>query len=141
VAGSPRTPVAAEVTVRQPPTADDDGGPRRAVTSCVIGADEPVFAGHYPGFPIFPGVCLIECVHRSSLATVPLVDEAGRPRAMALAAVESSRFLGAVYPGDRLTVEIAWTDRGDGWRAAAKVRGERGEVASVRLRYRLGGQR
>ena len=25
---------------------------------------DPIFTGHYPGFPIYPGVCLIECAHQ-----------------------------------------------------------------------------
>ncbi|WP_326829905.1 hypothetical protein OIE13_09870 [Streptosporangium sp. NBC_01810] len=36
-----------------------------------ISPDEPVFAGHYPGFPIFPGMCVVEVVHRGALLTAP----------------------------------------------------------------------
>lgn len=102
-----------------------------ATVAVQVDASEPVLTGHYPGFPIFPGVCVIECVHRGSMATAP---ESGTE----LAAVESSRFLGPVFPGDRLTVDITWRRMDDAWRSTAKVRSDRGTVATVRLRYRIG---
>jgi len=101
----------------------------RSDTTLSIAADEPVFAGHYPGFPIFPGVCLVECVHRSALVTAPGADE------LDLCALESARFLSPVYPGDAVTVGIEWSPVADGWRCVAEVGGPRGVAALVRLRY------
>ncbi|GGS36186.1 3-hydroxyacyl-ACP dehydratase FabZ family protein [Actinokineospora fastidiosa] len=89
--------------------------------------DDPIFAGHYPGFPIFPGVGLIECVHRSAQVSAP-----GELR---LAAIESTRFTGPTFPGDELTVTIKWSEVDDGWRCAAEVASPRGDAATVRLRY------
>lgn len=107
-------------------------GERRTSTRFTVAADETVLPGHYPGFPIFPGVCLVEYVHVSVLATAP----AGEP-APELAAVESTRFTGPVYPGDELTADIDWTPvDGATWRCRARVRSGRGDAASVRLRYR-----
>lgn len=85
---------------------------------------EEVFAGHYPGNPILPGVCVIETVHRAARATAtePVV----------LAAVESTRFLGPVFPGDELVVDLRW----DGPKVTATAATERGDAATVKLRYR-----
>ncbi|MEU8824313.1 hypothetical protein [Streptomyces sp. NPDC048636] len=116
------SPVAAGVRVVAPP----DGG--KAAAQVRIDAAEPVFAGHYPDFPIFPGVCVVECAHRAALATAP--------EPVALAAVDSARFGGAVYPGDLLDLELTWRRRDDGWRCAATAVTPRGDAASVRLRYR-----
>ncbi|NJC70665.1 hypothetical protein HC031_13215 [Planosporangium thailandense] len=129
------SPVRAPVHVLAEAVADPTtGAAPRSVTSLVLETQEPVFRGHYPGFPIFPGVCLIECVHRSCLTTAP-----GTPRAvLTLAAVESTRFLGAVFPGDRIVIESTWTAISDGWRVTARIRGDRGDVAAVRLRYHTG---
>ncbi|MEV5951702.1 hypothetical protein [Streptomyces sp. NPDC051993] len=99
-----------------------------------IDRSEPVFAGHYPDFPIFPGVCVVECVHRAALATAP---GAGSP--LSLAALESARFVGAVFPGDVLTVDSKWTAVEGGWKCTATASTDRGDAAKVRLRYVTGG--
>lgn len=109
----------------------DDDGSTRAEAVVVVGQDEPVFAGHYPGFPIFPGVCVIECVHRASLSV--LSDTNGE---LELAAVESARFLGPTGPGDELRMELTAVRDADAWRTNALVRTDRGPVAKVRLRHR-----
>ncbi|MEU1311705.1 hypothetical protein ABZ419_22825 [Streptomyces cinnamoneus] len=120
------SPVAGDVRVVS--ARDADG---KAAARVVIDAAEPVFEGHYPDFPIFPGVCVVECAHRAATATAPGPAE--------LAAVVSARFAGAVYPGDVLDVALAWRPDGDGWRCDAIATTARGKAASVRLRYRTPG--
>jgi 3-hydroxyacyl-[acyl-carrier-protein] dehydratase len=107
-------------------------GPRSEVRFG-IDRSEPVFAGHYPDFPIFPGVCVVECAHRAALAAAPAAA-AG----LSLAALESARFTGPVFPGDVLTVTAEWTAVSGGWKYAATASTERGEAATVKLRYREG---
>jgi 3-hydroxyacyl-[acyl-carrier-protein] dehydratase len=104
----------------------------QARTEVPIAASEPVFEGHYPDFPIFPGVCVVECVHRSALATAP----AGT--ALTLASLDSARFVGAVFGGDVLGIDIAWTALDDGWKCDAVASTDRGVAAKVRLRYATG---
>ncbi|HZN18863.1 MAG TPA: hypothetical protein VFB84_11915 [Micromonosporaceae bacterium] len=138
------------------------GAPGDPVLAVVrVDPAEPVFAGHYPGFPIFPGVCVVECVHRTALAApppspppegsplpspspegapLPGAPLSGAPPAgLVLAAVESTRFLSPVFPHDELTIKLTWSPEGPQWRCAAEVRSARGRVAQVRLRYRTGG--
>ncbi|MBB5800873.1 3-hydroxyacyl-[acyl-carrier-protein] dehydratase [Saccharothrix ecbatanensis] len=118
---------AVNVLVDTDPTAETPG----SRTSLHITADEPCFEGHYPGFPILPGVCVIESVHRSALATHP-------ERATVehrLAAIETARFLQPVYPDDVITVDMSWQRRDGAWRCRAVVGNPRGESARVRLRY------
>jgi len=93
---------------------------------------ETVLPGHYPGFPIFPGVCLVECAHLGAVATAP-----GGAKDSELAAVESTRFTGPVFPGDRVDIAMGWkqTAAGD-WQCRAKLTTQRGDAATVRLRYR-----
>ena len=100
----------------------------QVVTSVLISPQEQVFAGHYPGFPIFPGVCVVECVLRSA-RLAPAVP------GLRLAAVESTRFQTPVFPGDTLTIELGWSPDRPAWRCRAEVRTARGLSAQVRLRY------
>jgi 3-hydroxyacyl-[acyl-carrier-protein] dehydratase len=102
-----------------------------AVTTTAIGPGEPVLAGHYPGFPILPGVCLLECAHRSVLAWARQ-----QGHRLELDVVESTRFLNPVFPGDTVTTEVRVERVGEHWRCRASVSTERSRAADVRLRYR-----
>ena len=110
----------------------DPGVPGERPARCVAVADgtEKVFAGHFPGFPIFPGVCVVEYVQRGALAPLP---EPGS----VLAAVESARFLGPVFPGSTLSCAFTWLrdDVTGDWRCRAEATTERGLPARVRLRF------
>jgi 3-hydroxyacyl-[acyl-carrier-protein] dehydratase len=116
-------------------TARDDSTARGEV---LIDAGDPVFAGHYPGFPVLPGVHLIEFADQTA--------RAWRGRAGdTLVAVERCRFLRPVYGGDQLTVDLTVTPTGSTdpgaeteLRYSAAVRGPAGPVADIRLRYRTG---
>ncbi|MCA6094675.1 hypothetical protein LE181_21195 [Streptomyces sp. SCA3-4] len=121
------SPVVAEVEVVRPPSSDDRGRVS-AATTVTVGEDETVLPGHYPGFPIFPGVCVIECVHLSGLRTPP--PGAGR---LELSGVDSARFLSPVFPGDRVEVDLTWTGGSGTWKCAARVTTVRGAAAQVRL--------
>jgi 3-hydroxyacyl-[acyl-carrier-protein] dehydratase len=128
---SPSSPLIADPEVIRRASADVPDPSSAAVV--VVGAGEEVFAGHYPGFPIFPGVCLVECAHRSSIATAPVST-----RSLRLAAIESVRFLSPAFPGDRVYVEIDWKRADDTWRCTGRVSTERGTAAQIRLRYQTG---
>lgn len=114
----------------------------RATSAFTLDPAEPLLAGHYPGFPIFPGVCLVECAHRTSLGAVG----AGPVR---LAEVESARFLGPVFPGDTVHTETVAEAVDGGWRCQVRLaatgpdgsgREARRPVAVVRLRYGAGAE-
>ena len=122
---APCTPLAGAVAV-QSRTASE------TTTTFDVDASEPVFAGHYVGFPIFPGVCLIELAHRSALATAP--------HELELASVDAARFLSPVFPGDRVTADLRWSSADGARRVSVDLSTGRARAAQVRLRYR-GGER
>lgn len=107
-----------------------DRRPTGATARLAVGAGERVLRGHYPGFPIFPGVCLVEAVHHAALANPPGGDDE-----LVLAAVESVRFLSPVFPDDEVTVELEWKRRAGAWKAHAALSTARGRTAQVRLGY------
>lgn len=106
----------------------------QARTTISIRPDEPVFAGHYPGFPVLPGVCVVEYAHRSALVTAP---KSLLP--MELVAIESARFISPVFPGDELQIEVSGCHDGGHWRCEALGSTVRGPAAEIRLRYRVCG--
>jgi len=95
---------------------------------------DPVFEGHYPGFPILPGLFLVEHVHQAVLASW-----AGRQ--LRVTALEAVRFRKPVMPGDVVRAALSRTSDGTDLVCAAEltVKGER--VATLRLRYTEGGPR
>ena len=100
----------------------------------VVDPDNPIFGGHYPGLPIFPGVGLIEGVHRAVLGVasayevVPVLD-----------AVLTARFVRPVFPCDEIDARVLIARDPRYWTVAAQLRGPRGQVGKVNLRYRLTG--
>ncbi|MEO3743379.1 hypothetical protein [Plantactinospora sp. B5E13] len=123
------TPVEVAVTVT-------DRTPTTATGTVRVDPADPVFAGHYPGFPVLPGVHLIEFADQTLRGWLG-VDGPEGP--VELAAVERCRFLRPVYPGDTVTVELTVDRTDDGLRCSAGVRTAAGPVADIRLRHRAAG--
>ena len=73
-------------------------------------ADEPFYAGHYPGNPITPGVLLCESVFQAAAVylTKKLQSEGGAPagKTPVLCRIEEAKFKGMVKPGDTVSIEV-----------------------------------
>jgi 3-hydroxyacyl-[acyl-carrier-protein] dehydratase len=81
----------------------------RCVAVKVVDAANPIFAGHFPGKPILPGIFLIEAVAQTAgvmlgSATPQVAATSGGGVAL-LAAVNRFKFLKPVTPGQKLRVE------------------------------------
>ncbi|MEH0975253.1 hypothetical protein V6U77_29425 [Micromonospora sp. CPCC 205546] len=83
---------------------------------------DPVFAGHYPGFPLLPGVHIFEFVHRAVRAVAP---------ELVLTEIVSCRFLLPFRGDDELVITIHRD--GELWRGEVAVAAV--PVAEVLLRY------
>jgi 3-hydroxyacyl-[acyl-carrier-protein] dehydratase len=116
-------------------TGIEDAEPFIVTTSAVVDPELPLLPGHYPGFPLFPGVCLIECVHQSVLLSANL-----RGHEVALARVRSTRFLAPAFPGDALTSTVRITTQGSGWDCDGLVRRGDQQIAAVKLSYHTKGE-
>jgi 3-hydroxyacyl-[acyl-carrier-protein] dehydratase len=80
-----------------------------------------IFEGHFPGYPIMPGVLLIEAMAQTSgWLLLALMNFERMPF---LASVKEAKMRGFVSPGDLLTIEASIIHEGSGYAMAeAKVR-------------------
>ena len=71
-----------------------------------VTANEPHFVGHFPGFPVMPGVLIIEAMAQVGGILVGKVAPHTRGRVMFLASVEEAKFRKPVFPGNQLRIEM-----------------------------------
>jgi beta-hydroxyacyl-ACP dehydratase FabZ len=78
-----------------------------------VSANEPYFAGHFPGHPIMPGVLQVEAMAQAGavLAMNHLANEGDRPLVFFMG-IDKVKFRKPVVPGDQLRIEVAPTRRG-----------------------------
>lgn len=98
----------------------------RAVGIKNVTMNEPFFPGHFPGYPVMPGVLIVEAL--AQVGTVAILKvEANRGKLGFFAGIDGFRFRGQVVPGDTLRLEVEITRMkgmiGKG-RATAKVEGK-----------------
>jgi 3-hydroxymyristoyl/3-hydroxydecanoyl-(acyl carrier protein) dehydratase len=84
-----------------------------------IDPHDPVFAGHFPGQPVYPGVLLLEMMAQAALCVLPfaragaaLLPSSWRPPQVRFTRVREAAFLVPVLPGDTLDVHAEALDDG-----------------------------
>lgn len=73
-----------------------------------VSMNEPFFAGHFPGFPVMPGVLVIEALAQAA-AILGYRTTGARAQDGALflfAGIDEARFRRQVVPGDVLTLDV-----------------------------------
>ena len=91
------------------------------VVEAQVPQESTVFEGHFPGYPLMPGVLLIESMAQASgwLLLGVLKFE----RMPILAAVKEAKVRGSVFPGDLMTIEAGLAHEGSGYAMTeAKIR-------------------
>ncbi|MCY8507038.1 3-hydroxyacyl-ACP dehydratase FabZ [Bacillus atrophaeus] len=113
---------------------------KRAAGYKNVTANEEFFNGHFPEYPVMPGVLIVEALAQVG-AVAMLIKEENRGRLAFFAGIDNCRFKRQVKPGDQLHLEVDITrargtiGRGKG---VAKVDGE--VVCEGELTFALGEQ-
>jgi len=71
-----------------------------------VTVNEPHFTGHFPGFPVMPGVLIIEAMAQVAGILVGKLAPHTRGKVMFLASVDEAKFRKPVVPGDQLRIEM-----------------------------------
>ncbi|MED3664879.1 3-hydroxyacyl-ACP dehydratase FabZ [Geobacillus stearothermophilus] len=78
---------------------------KRAVGIKNVSANESFFAGHFPEYPVMPGVLIVEALAQVG-AVVLLQSEENRGRLAFFAGIDNCRFKRQVKPGDQIRLEV-----------------------------------
>src|ERR1700722_15188014 len=113
---------------------DLDIAGRRITTACQVPDQSPVFEGHFPGYPILPGVLMIETMAQTGgwlvLATL------GCAKMPFLMQVEKAKMRAFVAPGEALEVEATLQHEGSGYavvKASITAGGKKVTEAEIRF--------
>ena len=71
-----------------------------------VTGNEPFFTGHFPDFPVMPGVLIVEAMAQAAGVLVLKSVEDRANKLVLLVAIENARFRRPVVPGDSLRMEM-----------------------------------
>ena len=113
----------------------DMDGDESAVGIKNVTINEPFFQGHFPDFPVMPGVLIIEGLAQTAGALcVNSLGETYKPQVVYFMGIERAKFRRPVVPGDVLCYHVRKIrSRGRVWRffGEAKVNGQTVAEAEV----------
>lgn len=89
--------------------------------------NEPHFAGHFPNYPIMPGVLMVEAIAQTGgallLTEIPDRDK----KLMVFTGIDNAKFKRPVVPGDQLRIEVTvlhWRTRAVKMQGVISVEGK-----------------
>ena len=93
---------------------------KRIVALKNVTINEPHFQGHFPDYPIMPGVLMVEAIAQAGGALLLTEYDDRDDKLMVFTSIDSAKFRRPVVPGDQLRIEVTVLN----WRTSAvKMRG------------------
>jgi 3-hydroxyacyl-[acyl-carrier-protein] dehydratase len=113
-----------------------DVGGRTVRSVCIVPKQSTIFEGHFPGYPLMPGVLQIECMAQTCGWLVTAIN---RFTAMPfLIGVKEAKFRSPVLPGDELEVEGKIVHEGSGFTVGeCKGRRQGKTICEAQITYRV----
>src|SRR3981189_3271287 len=113
-----------------------DLGKRPIPPQAVVPLASTIFEGHFPGFPLMPGVLLLESMAQASGWLI--IGVTGFSRMPFLAAVNRAKLRSFVKPGDTLEITAALTHEGSGFvRTKAEIRNDGKLACNAEITFRV----
>jgi 3-hydroxyacyl-[acyl-carrier-protein] dehydratase len=78
---------------------------QRAVGEKQVTIGEPFFQGHFPGYPLMPGVLIVEALAQTGCVAALSLPE-NKNKLAIFAGIDHVRFKRPVVPGDTLRLEV-----------------------------------
>ncbi|HUI84612.1 MAG TPA: 3-hydroxyacyl-ACP dehydratase FabZ [Candidatus Binatia bacterium] len=79
---------------------------KRIVAIKNVTFNEPFFNGHFPGYPIMPGVLIVEAMAQAGAALLFTEVTERHDKLLVFTGIERARFRRPVVPGDQLRIEV-----------------------------------
>ena len=99
-----------------------------------VSMNEPFFPGHYPHFPVMPGVLIIEAMAQAAAILSFSGREPDNTTVYLFVGIDGARFKRPVTPGDQLMLTVTPTRNLRGlWKFAAKAEVDGQLVAEAEL--------
>ena len=88
-----------------------------------VSANEPYFAGHFPGHPIMPGVLQVEAMAQAgAVLAMNILADAGDKPLVFFMGIDKVKFRKPVVPGDQLRIEVTPLRKGGAiWKMAGRA--------------------
>lgn len=103
-----------------------DVGERKIRSACVVPQQSTIFEGHFPTYPLMPGVLLTECMAQTTGWLVSVLG--GFEKMPILVGIKEAKFRTFVHPGDELEFEGRVEHEGSGY-VVGSAKGWRGGKA------------
>ena len=89
----------------------------------LVSGNEPYFAGHFPDFPVMPGVLIVEALAQTaSVMVAATIPDLTAGKLVFFTTVEKARFRQPVRPGDVVKMHVVKnTNKGPLWKFVGKA--------------------